>query len=166
MSPRTAIRMVLPGALACRPLAVRVVAEACRLVSNEDPQAAAGDLAHPGYDLRNRFDIDFISAFMEIFNNVAVHSYRRSGDGDIELAIGVNPGELVVELKDYGVPFDLTAVPMPDLDELPEGGMGIHIARTMLDEMVYEPGPPNLWRMVKRMSSIQPGHPAHPAQPT
>lgn len=156
MSPRTAIRMVLPGALVCRPLAVRVVAEACRLVSRDTAQANAGDLADPGYDLRHPFDIDFISAFMEIFNNVAVHSYRRTGDGDVELAIGVNPGELVVELKDYGVPFDLTAVPTPDLDQLPEGGMGIHIARTMLDEMVYEPGPPNLWRMIKRISPAQP----------
>ncbi|NJM91113.1 MAG: ATP-binding protein [Myxococcales bacterium] len=76
--------------------------------------------------------------------------------GDIEIAIGVNPGELVVELKDYGVPFDLNAVPAPDLDQLPEGGMGIHIARTMLDEMAYEPGPPNLWRMIKRVSPPQP----------
>jgi Histidine kinase-like ATPase domain len=156
MSPRTAIRMVFPGALICRPLAVRVIAEACRLVSSANAPAPAADLTSPGYDLRSRFDIDFISAFMEIFNNVAVHSYQRSGDGDIELAIGVNPGELVVELKDFGVPFDLTSVPTPNLDSLPEGGMGIHIARTMLDEMVYEPGPPNLWRMIKRMSASQP----------
>jgi serine/threonine-protein kinase RsbW len=155
MSPRTAIRMVLPGALACRPLAVRVVAEACRLVSNPNAPAVFSDVTTPGFDLKNRFDIDFVSAFMEIFNNVAVHSYRRAGDGDIEMAIGVNPGELVVELKDYGVPFDLDAVPAPDLDQLPEGGMGIHIARTMLDEMAYEPGPPNLWRMIKRISPPQ-----------
>jgi serine/threonine-protein kinase RsbW len=148
--------MVLPGALACRPLAVRVVAEACRLVSNANASAPAADLASARFELRHRFDIDFVSAFMEIFNNVAVHSYRRTGHGDIEIAIGVNPGELVVELKDYGVPFDLAAVPEPDLDDLPEGGMGIHIARTMLDEMVYEPGPPNLWRMIKRISPSQP----------
>jgi hypothetical protein len=33
----------------------------------------------------------------------------------------------------------------------PEGGMGIHIAKTMLDEISYEPGPPNLWRLMKRL---------------
>ncbi|MEZ4360881.1 MAG: ATP-binding protein [Kofleriaceae bacterium] len=156
MSPRTAIRMVLPGALNCRPLAVRVVAEACRLVSNPTAPTDASDLTAPGFDLKHRFDIDFVSAFMEIFNNIAVHSYRRAGDREVEIAIGVSPGELVVELKDYGVPFDLEAVPEPDLDILPEGGMGIHIARNMLDEMVYEPGPPNLWRMIKRISPSQP----------
>ena len=44
--------------------------------------------------------------------------------------------------------------PLPselDADTLPEGGMGIHIAKTMLDEVTYEPGPPNLWRLCKRL---------------
>ena len=36
---------------------------------------------------------------------------------------------------------------------LPEGGMGIHIAKTMLDEVIYEPGPPNLWRLIKRLDT-------------
>ena len=30
--------------------------------------------------------------------------------------------------------------------------MGIHIAKTMLDEVHYQPGPPNLWRLCKRLS--------------
>ena len=58
-------------------------------------------------------------------------------------------------VKDHGKPFDIDGVaPLPaELDEesLPEGGMGIHIAKTMLDEMTYEPGPPNLWRLLKRL---------------
>ena len=31
-------------------------------------------------------------------------------------------------------------------------GMGIHIARALLDEVIYEPGPPNLWRLHKQLS--------------
>ena len=54
------------------------------------------------------------------------------------------------EIRDSGNAFDLSTVPEPDLDSLPEGGMGLHIARAMLDEVAYEPGPPNLWRLVKR----------------
>jgi len=42
-----------------------------------------------------------------------------------------------------------------DDESLPEGGMGIHIAKTMLDEMTYEPGPPNLWRLCKRLHATQ-----------
>ena len=61
----------------------------------------------------------------------------------------------MIELKDHGesvrsrrrsrVPAEL------DDASLPEGGMGIHIAKTMLDEITYEPGPPNLWRLLKRL---------------
>ena len=58
---------------------------------------------------------------------------------------------MTVEIKDQGEPFDIAAVQSPDLDSLPEGGMGIHIAKTMLDEVTYEPGPPNLWRLCKRL---------------
>ena len=67
--------------------------------------------------------------------------------------------DLVIEVRDQGHPFDIDGVaPLPqELDEatLPEGGMGIHIAKTMLDEMTYEPGPPNLWRLRKRLAMPQ-----------
>jgi anti-sigma regulatory factor (Ser/Thr protein kinase) len=73
----------------------------------------------------------------------------------IELAITPGEGELLIELKDHGKTFDIDGVePLPeDMSDasLPEGGMGIHIAKTMLDEVTYEPGPPNLWRLLKRM---------------
>ena len=64
--------------------------------------------------------------------------------------------EIVIELKDHGRPFAMEEVPaLPgdlDADTLPEGGMGIHIAKTMLDEVTYEPGPPNLWSLCKRLA--------------
>lgn len=150
------IRLTVPGTLRYRAIAVRVVAEAARLVScssQRDPE----DLLST--DVRHPFDTAVVSAFMEIFNNVAIHAYRRKGGGSIELAITPSERELVIELRDHGHPFDIDEVaPLPsELDEhtLPEGGMGIHIAKTMLDEMTYEPGPPNLWRLRKRMPMNQ-----------
>jgi len=107
------------------------------------------------HDVRDPFDTAVVSAFMEIYNNVAIHAYKHSVGGNIELAITTLRDELIIEIKDYGKPFDIDAVaPLPtemDVDSLPEGGMGIHIAKTMLDEMTYEPGPPNLWRLSKRL---------------
>jgi hypothetical protein len=131
---------------------VRVVAEAARLVSGSVPRDPNDPMA---YDVRDPFDTAVISAFAEIFNNVAIHAYQRRDSGVIELAITPTKRELVIEIKDHGTPFDLDGVaPLPsELDEasLPEGGMGIHIAKTMLDEVSYEPGPPNLWRLLKRL---------------
>lgn len=135
-----------------RPLAVRVVAEAARLVSQSAQRDPDDPLSH---DVRDPFDTAVVSAFMEIYNNVAIHAYKHSAGGNIELAITANADELIIEIKDHGKPFDIGAVaPLPtemDVDSLPEGGMGIHIAKTMLDEMTYEPGPPNLWRLSKRL---------------
>jgi len=148
------IRLTVPGTLRHRAIAVRVVAEACRLVSRpQDPDGRNENGAHlaPGYDLSHPFDAAFVSAFAEIFNNIAIHAYQRRDGGTIEMTIAVDGDGLIVEIRDQGQPFDIDAVPMPELDSLPEGGMGIHIARALLDEVIYEPGPPNLWRLVKRL---------------
>jgi anti-sigma regulatory factor (Ser/Thr protein kinase) len=151
------IRLTVPGTLRYRPIAVRVVAEAARLVSG----SARVDPKDPlVLDVRDPFDTAVVSAFMEIFNNIAIHAYQRHEGGLIELSITPADRELVIELRDEGRPFDLEGVEplvsqldVLDDDSLPEGGMGIHIAKTMLDEMTYEPGPPNLWRLCKRLST-------------
>jgi len=142
----------VPGTLRYRGIAVRAVAEAARLVSGTTPRDPNDPLVD---DVRHPFDTAVVSAFMEIFNNVVIHAYRRKDGGMIEIAITPTDQELVIEIRDTGTPFDIDGVPpLPDelTDEtLPEGGMGIHIAKTMLDEVTYEPGPPNRWRLCKRL---------------
>jgi anti-sigma regulatory factor (Ser/Thr protein kinase) len=154
------IRFSMPGALRYRPIAVRAVAEAARLVSGSSPRDPKNPTVDPlAHDIRHPFDTAVVSAFMEIFNNIAIHAYQRKGSGMIEIEITPSPDAIVIEVKDDGRPFDIdNVVPLPvDLDEeaLPEGGMGIHIAKTMLDEMTYEPGPPNIWRLCKRLPATQ-----------
>jgi len=148
------IRLIVPGSLRYRPIAVRVVAEAARLVSTSTRVDPNDPLV---LDVRDPFDTAVVSAFMEIYNNIAIHAYQRREGGMIELSLMPTERELVIELRDNGRPFDLQGVePLPpELGDafLPEGGMGIHIARTMLDEMTYQPGPPNLWRLCKRLST-------------
>ena len=150
------IQLTVPGTLRYRSIAVRVVAEAARLVSGS-VQRDPNDLLDN--DVRDPFDTAVVSAFMEIFNNVAIHAYQRKGGGLIDISITPTERELTIEIKDHGETFDLDGVaPLPtELDEssLPEGGMGIHIAKTMLDEVTYEPGPPNLWRLRKRLPANQ-----------
>ncbi len=150
------IRLTVPGTLRYRAVAVRVVAEAARLVSGSTQLDPKDVMVH---DVRHPFDTAVVSAFMEIFNNVAIHAYKRNGGGTIEIEITPSDQEILIEVKDHGNPFDIDEVaPLPsELDEqsLPEGGMGIHIAKTMLDEMIYEPGPPNLWRLCKRLPATQ-----------
>src|SRR6185436_1918923 len=81
------IKLTVPGTLRYRPVAVRVVAEAARLVSSS---ANAKDIDETGHDVRDPFDTAVVSAFMEIYNNVAIHAYERRDVGNIDLVITPN----------------------------------------------------------------------------
>lgn len=154
------IRLSVPGTLRYRPIAVRTIAEAARLVSGAAQRDSKAPTIDPMiHDVRHPFDTAVVSAFMEIFNNIAIHAYQRKGGGMIEIEIVLSKDAIVIEVKDDGRPFDIDEVAeLPtelDDDSLPEGGMGIHIAKTMLDEMTYEPGPPNQWRLCKRLQATK-----------
>jgi serine/threonine-protein kinase RsbW len=135
------IRLKVPGALKYRDLAVRAVAAACKLVGNDD-----GTL--PG---DKQFTDQVVSAFGEAFNNTAIHSYsgRTTGDVDIEMEIGDD--FITIRVLDYGGSYDFSSVPEPDLENLPESGMGLFIIRSFMDDVSYESGAPNILSMTKRV---------------
>jgi serine/threonine-protein kinase RsbW len=146
MGSANVIRLISPCTLRHRALAARALAEPRRPPRGDAPH----DEQPHGHDLRDPTDAAADPAFAEIYNNPRQHAHgRREGD-TIEIAIHVGAGTLTIEIRDNGSTFDPSTVPEPDLDSLPEGGMGLHIARAMLDEVAYEPGPPNLWRLTKR----------------
>ncbi len=136
----------MPATLQHRDLAVRCVTSACHLVGSNGDDVSR-DVSR--LELQRGFDSAFISAFSEIFNNIAIHAYERSGEGALRLELTPSDDHLVLEISDNGKSFDLSTVPAPELESLPEGGMGIHIARACLDELDYTPGPPNRWRLTK-----------------
>lgn len=77
----------------------------------------------------------------EIFTNIV--KYGGSGEHDIVIELGVDDGELVIEIVDEGSElFDPTAAPAPDtgrpLEARREGGLGIHLIRSVMDYMNYE----------------------------
>ena len=133
------IRLRVPGALKYRDLAVRAVAAACKLVGDGDP-TGSGD----------RVFIDqVVSAFGEAFNNAAIHSYRGNKPGDVEIEVDVGANHITIRLLDTGNSFDLAMVPAPDLDTLPESGLGLYIIRSFMDDVKYLAGTPNVLSMTK-----------------
>ncbi len=143
------IRLTVPGRLEYREVAVRAVAAACRL--------ARGKMGHgwtpsEGLDLSAEFDAKLVSAFSEIFNNIVLHSYALR-HGLIETVMWVSKDGITLEMTDTGTPFQLEEVPEPALDTMPDHGLGIHIAKSFADEISYQPGPPNVWRLTKHALS-------------
>lgn len=119
-----------------------MVASACKLV--EAKRVSKAGRSKPDRE----FDGQVISAFGEAFNNVALHSYEKRG-GDVEIEIDTLPDRLTIRVMDYGKGFDLNAVPLPELEALPESGLGIYIIRSFMDDVQYTCGQPNVLCMTK-----------------
>ncbi len=144
-SVRSPIRVAVPATLVYRELVLRAVASACRLVVDRDVSRLG---EHGAIDLSERFDARSVSAVSEIFNNVVIHGHD-GGDPEAEVRVSIEPGNrcIGVRITDTGEPFDMRAVVQPDLRQLPQGGMGLFIARSFSDRLAYRAGPPNLWHL-------------------
>jgi serine/threonine-protein kinase RsbW len=127
------------GLLEHRDVALRAVSAACKLVTRR-PQ-------RPEW---NEFRMHVVSAVGEAFNNIVLHGYAGKNDGVIEMEIRTDPDRIVIELRDYGESFDLDAVATPDLDLLPESGLGIFIMRAFMS-IRYRPGRPNVLTLSKSL---------------
>ena len=140
------IRLSVPGRLRYRDLAVRAVAAACKLVGTD------GDISNSGFTRINRtFDDEVVSAFGEAFNNIAIHGYRGRPPGEVEIEIEPGKNGIRIELRDFGASCAFDDAPMPDLDALPESGLGIFIIKSFVDEVTYKAGKPNILSLTKRL---------------
>lgn len=94
-----------------------------------------------------------VSAFVEAFNNAVIHAYQGHSVGPVEVAMSVDPRMLQVEVRDAGRTFEPETVPEPDLDALPEGGLGLFIIRSFMDHVRYERrGLQNVLMMRKKLT--------------
>jgi anti-sigma regulatory factor (Ser/Thr protein kinase) len=90
--------------------------------------------------------------------NIIEHAYPDNMPGEIEAEINVGDGIFVISLIDFGRSYDPSQVSPPPLkvtlDEVEPGGLGLHLMRTVMDEVRYIPGPRcNQLVMVKRSHS-------------
>jgi serine/threonine-protein kinase RsbW len=127
-------RLTLDALVSERPRAIAFIADACR------DSGMPLDYEHA-----------VISAFGEAFNNIALHSYRGMG-GLVDIEIERRGERFIVRLRDTGEGFDPRRLQAPDLDALPEGGMGVFIILRAMDEVSwYKEGVENVVTMVKRL---------------
>ena len=111
---------------------------ACKLVTPSPHASAWQD-----------FHAQVISAVGEAFNNVVLHAYAGRSDGPIEFRISTARSQIRIEMRDWGSSFDPCTVPAPDLDALPESGLGLFIMQSFM-EIEYRPGRPNSLTLSKR----------------
>lgn len=110
------------------------LAELSRVAESVDTFCAAHDLPA---DCAFKLNV----ALEELLTNTISYGFDDGQRHEIALEIAVAGDELVAELSDDGRPFDPLQAPPPDLDSPIEerriGGLGVHLVRTMMDEVTY-----------------------------
>ena len=131
------MRLTVPGSLHYRDVAVRTVGSVCKMLLGVAPDV----------------DHEVVSAFSEAFNNVVIHAYKGRTVREVEIEIELDVGTITIHLRDFGSSFDPSSVPTPDLDTMPEGGLGLYIIRSFMDEVRYCAGAPNVLTMTKHLTA-------------
>jgi serine/threonine-protein kinase RsbW len=135
-------RFVVPGRLEYRDAARAFLTYVCEQLAQQDK-------------LPEEIGHRVISSFVEAFNNAVIHAYRGLEPGAVEVEMEVHENLLRVKICDRGRSFVPERVPEPDLDALPEGGLGLFIIRNFMDDVHYgRVGETNVLTMEKR---LQPG---------
>jgi serine/threonine-protein kinase RsbW len=98
------------------------------------------------------FCINLLSAVGEAYNNIVLHGYAGRTPGPIQMKIRSFARCVMIEIRDTGSSFDPAQAPAPDLASLPESGLGIFLMRSMVDELSYVAGSPNVLTLIKRLA--------------
>jgi anti-sigma regulatory factor (Ser/Thr protein kinase) len=89
---------------------------------------------------------DLVQAVDEATCNVMLHGYGHE-PGAIDIEAALRDGRIEIRLLDRGPAFDPTAAPAPDTTKPPASkrpggmGVGIHLLRTMTDEVRHHVRP-------------------------
>jgi serine/threonine-protein kinase RsbW len=133
------IRLTVLGILEHRDVVLRAVSAACKLVTPQPQGPEWNDFQH-----------QVVSAVSEAFNNLVLHAYHGKRKGPVDLLIQTAPGRIQIQLRDWGRSFNPKSVPAPELDALPESGLGLYIMRSFMG-VTYRRGRPNLLTLRKKL---------------
>ncbi len=93
----------------------------------------------------------------EALCNIINHGYEKRDDGRIAVSVWPqeNPPALRLVIEDAGRQVDPGSIKSRDLEDIRPGGLGVHIIREVMDEVVYERRPEGGMRLtlVKRLGS-------------
>ncbi len=96
----------------------------------------------------------------EACTNLMRYSYNCKCDFSICIDIMISNNEFVVQITDEGEPFDPLSVESPDMKkyfaEFRKGGLGIHIMRSVMDNINYQPSQSSGRKNVLKLTKFLP----------
>lgn len=97
---------------------------------------------------------DVVLAVDEACQNVVRHAFKGQDRGTLTLRVSRSASSLVIRLVDDATTIDPETIRPRALDDLRPGGLGTRLMNELLDEVIYEPPPPqggNVLRLSKRI---------------
>ncbi|TVR95734.1 MAG: GAF domain-containing protein [Rhodospirillales bacterium] len=97
---------------------------------------------------------ELVLAVDEACQNIIRHAYHGDPTGQIELSVHHQGRDLIVLLRDYAPPVDVSRIKPRDLGDLRPGGLGTHLIRALTNRAEFLPTPPGggtLLKLVKRI---------------
>ncbi|OGU33661.1 MAG: hypothetical protein A2068_08960 [Ignavibacteria bacterium GWB2_35_6b] len=94
-------------------------------------------------DIEDTLCNDLLICVIEALNNVITHSYKKDEDKIIDINIVIENLEFIVNITDEGIARTNFEIPTLDFDpndiqNLPEGGMGLYIIENLMDSTSYK----------------------------
>jgi anti-sigma regulatory factor (Ser/Thr protein kinase) len=96
-----------------------------------------------------------VLAINEACMNIIQHAYAMDPHGRIEVRVSLEPGALVVQLRDFARRIDVATVRSRSLEDIRPGGLGVHLIASLMDESGFLEPPAdggNLFQMKKFIS--------------
>ncbi len=73
----------------------------------------------------------------EACSNVIKHAYKGEKSGCLKIKIWFEKQRVVIRIIDFGKGFDPENIPIPDINNPREGGMGIFLINKLADKFSY-----------------------------
>lgn len=89
-----------------------------------------------GFSLKERDKVCL--AVDEACSNIIRHSYKGNPEGQVQITCRLEADKITVSIRDFGEKIDLARVRQPDPDTVKPGGLGVHMIRSIMDEVEYD----------------------------
>lgn len=91
-----------------------------------------------GHGVPRQEQADLLLAVGELCANSIQHAYGGRGGQPIQVSVRSSDDSLVIEVEDFGKPYDGREYETPDLEVVPDSGYGLFLVKTIADSLSFD----------------------------
>lgn len=113
-------------------------------------------LSRRGFDARVQSALQV--AVGELATNSIKHAYEGRAGHPIHISVESRADGVVIQVEDFGKPFEPARYRQPDLDKMNENGVGLYIVKRLADEFSFDLARERgtRWILVKHYTGTRP----------